>query len=80
MKFNDINFTEAFKTLTDQEKRILELRYGLGNIGAHSLEQVGQELGLTRERIRQIQAKALRKLRKPLTVRKLLKIEDIDIE
>ncbi len=49
--------------LSDKEKRVLTLRYGLGNEKARTLEQVGEEFGVTRERIRQIEAKALAKLR-----------------
>lgn len=53
------------KTLNEREQRILEMRFGLNNENTHTLEQVGQVFGLTRERIRQIEAKALRKLRLP---------------
>lgn len=53
------------KTLNEREQRILEMRFGLNNEKTHTLEQVGQVFGLTRERIRQIEAKALRKLRLP---------------
>jgi len=52
-------------TLSDREKRILELRFGLTGGECYTLEQVGKEFGLTRERIRQIEAKALAKLRHP---------------
>lgn len=51
------------ETLTDREKRVLVLRYGLDGGGLRTLEQVGHEFKVTRERIRQIEAKALRKLR-----------------
>jgi len=50
--------------LTPREQKILKLRFGLDNEWAHTLEEVGQEFGVTRERIRQIEAKALAKLRK----------------
>ncbi len=52
-------------TLTPREKRVLELRYGIADGESHTLEEVGKEFNVTRERIRQIEAKALRKLRHP---------------
>ena len=57
--------------LTDRERRVLELRFGLGDGRSRTLEEVGREFGVTRERIRQIEAKALRKLRHPSRSRKL---------
>jgi RNA polymerase primary sigma factor len=51
--------------LTPRERLVLQLRFGLGNTQAHPLEQVGRELGITRERVRQIEAGALAKLRQP---------------
>jgi RNA polymerase primary sigma factor len=51
--------------LNDRERRVLEQRFGLGGVTPHTLEQVGADLNLTRERIRQIEAKALAKLRHP---------------
>jgi len=51
--------------LTDRERRVLDLRFGLSDGNSRTLEEVGKELGVTRERIRQIEAKALRKLRTP---------------
>lgn len=56
---------KQLKTLNEREQKILEMRFGLNNEEQHTLEQVGQVFGLTRERIRQIEAKALRKLRLP---------------
>lgn len=53
----------VLSTLTDRERRILELRFGLDNEKPRTLEQIGREFGVTRERIRQIEAKALRQLR-----------------
>ena len=62
---------DVLSTLSEREARVLELRFGLGDGISHTLEQVGQEFGVTRERIRQIEAKALRKLRQPSHSRKL---------
>ena len=56
---------ELLDELNDRERRVIEMRFGVGDGETHTLEQVGQELGLTRERIRQIEAKALAKLRHP---------------
>jgi RNA polymerase primary sigma factor len=61
----------ALDELTPREKRVLQLRYGLKDGHARTLDEVGQEFGLTRERIRQIEAKSLRKLRQPAISRKL---------
>jgi RNA polymerase primary sigma factor len=62
---------EALKTLTDREGRVLKMRFGLGDGNEHTLEEVGQQFKVTRERIRQIEAKALRKLKHPTRSRKL---------
>ncbi|HEX9889243.1 MAG TPA: RNA polymerase sigma factor [Nitriliruptorales bacterium] len=56
---------ELLDELNDRERRVIEMRFGVGDGETHTLEQVGQALGLTRERIRQIEAKALAKLRHP---------------
>ncbi|PWH20973.1 MAG: RNA polymerase sigma factor RpoD [Ardenticatenia bacterium] len=58
-------------SLTDRERKVLEMRFGLVDGQGHTLEEVGKAFGVTRERIRQIEAKALRKLRHPLRSRKL---------
>jgi RNA polymerase primary sigma factor len=58
-------------SLNHRERQVLEMRFGLKDGQAHTLEEVGQAFGVTRERIRQIEAKALRKLRHPLRSRKL---------
>ena len=62
---------EVLHTLTDRECRVLQLRFGLEDGRSRTLEEVGREFGVTRERIRQIEAKALRKLRHPTRSRKL---------
>ena len=63
--------SEVLGTLTDRERKVLQLRFGLVDGRARTLEEVGKEFNVTRERIRQIEAKALRKLRHPSRSRKL---------
>lgn len=62
---------EVLDTLTDREENVLRLRFGLEDGQTKTLEQVGQQFGVTRERIRQIEAKALRKLRHPSRLKQL---------
>jgi RNA polymerase primary sigma factor len=62
---------EVLAELTDRERRVILLRFGLEDDRARTLEEVGREFNVTRERIRQIEAKALRKLRHPSRSRKL---------
>ena len=62
---------EVLETLTVREKKVLELRFGLEDGRSRTLEEVGQHFGVTRERIRQIEAKALRKLRHPSRSKRL---------
>ncbi len=62
---------EVLSTLNPRERRVLQLRFGLDNGRSRTLEEVGREFGVTRERIRQIEAKALRKLRHPSRSKKL---------
>ncbi|MGA2788665.1 MAG: RNA polymerase sigma factor RpoD [Verrucomicrobiota bacterium] len=70
-------------SLTERERKVLELRFGLGDGCARTLEEVGQQFSVTRERIRQIEAKALRKMRHPTRIRQLhgfLEIEKMDVD
>ena len=62
---------EVLTTLTDREKQVLDFRFGLTDGYSRTLEEVGKQFNVTRERIRQIEAKALRKLRHPTRLRKL---------
>ena len=62
---------EVLDTLTPREKKVLELRFGMADVHSRTLEEVGKEFNVTRERIRQIEAKALRKLRHPSRSKKL---------
>ncbi len=62
---------KVLATLTAREERVLRLRFGIGQNQDHTLEEVGQDFEVTRERIRQIEAKALRKLRHPSRVKRL---------
>jgi RNA polymerase primary sigma factor len=57
--------TRALASLTPREERIVRMRFGIGMNTDHTLQEVGQQFSLTRERIRQIEAKALRKLKHP---------------
>ena len=68
--------TKLLDTLTDREQRVLVLRFGLNDGRSRTLEEVGKEFNVTRERIRQIEAKALRKLRHPSRA-KMLKGYDL---
>ncbi len=71
----DINLKEqtasVLQTLTPREEKVIRMRFGIGDGSEHTLEEVGQRFSVTRERIRQIEAKALRKLRHPSRSRKL---------
>jgi RNA polymerase primary sigma factor len=63
--------SSVLKTLTPREEKVIKMRFGLDDGSEHTLEEVGQSFAVTRERIRQIEAKALRKLRHPSRSRKL---------
>ncbi|MFV1989233.1 MAG: RNA polymerase sigma factor RpoD/SigA, partial [Acidimicrobiales bacterium] len=62
---------QALDELNERERQVMRLRFGLGNSEARTLEEVGKEFGVTRERIRQIEAKTLQKLRQPQRSQKL---------
>ena len=70
----------VLSTLTPREERVLRMRFGIGEESDHTLEEVGQDFNVTRERIRQIEAKALRKLRHPSRSDKLKTFVDTDSE
>jgi RNA polymerase primary sigma factor len=68
--------SKVLNSLTPREGRVIQLRFGLKDGRAHTLDEVGRKFGVTRERIRQIEAKALRKLRHPRHSRKLRDFAD----
>ena len=68
--------TKILSTLTPREERVLRMRFGIGMSSDHTLEEVGQQFSVTRERIRQIEAKALRKLKHPIRSKKLKSFMD----
>jgi len=69
--------SQVLRTLTPREERVIKMRFGLEDGSEHTLEEVGQSFQVTRERIRQIEAKALRKLRHPSRSRKLRAFVDV---
>ncbi len=74
---------DVLTTLTERERKVLELRFGLGDGYSRTLEEVGKRFKVTRERIRQIEAKALRKMRHPTRIRQLqgfLESDDFEAE
>jgi RNA polymerase primary sigma factor len=68
---------EVLETIPEREAKILKIRFGLGEGNEHTLEEVGQQFRVTRERIRQIEAKALRKLKRPSRIQKLESFKNI---
>jgi len=75
--------SDVLCSLNERERKVLELRFGLGDGNARTLEEVGMQFRVTRERIRQIEAKALRKMRHPTRLRQLhgfLEIEDLELD
>jgi RNA polymerase primary sigma factor len=70
--------SDVLNSLTERERKVLELRFGLGDGCARTLEEVGNQFQVTRERIRQIEAKALRKMRHPTRIRQLHGFLDIE--
>ncbi len=74
---------DVLDSLSERERRVLELRFGIGDGNARTLEEVGRQFRVTRERIRQIEAKALRKMRHPTRIRQLhgfLEFEPVDLD
>jgi len=69
---------DVLSSLTERERKVLELRFGLGDGYARTLEEVGKQFKVTRERIRQIEAKALRKMRHPTRIRQLQGFLEVD--
>jgi len=67
---------QVLSTLTEREEKVLRMRFGIGEKYDHTLEEVGRNFNVTRERIRQIEAKALRKLRHPSRSKKLKSFVD----
>jgi RNA polymerase primary sigma factor len=72
--------SQVLRTLTPREERVIKMRFGLEDGSEHTLEEVGQSFQVTRERIRQIEAKALRKLRHPSRSGKLKAFVDTVVE
>ena len=66
-----IRSKQVLKTLTYREREIIKLRYGIGDGYTYTLEEVGRIFKVTRERVRQVEAKAIRKLQHPVRARKL---------
>src|SRR5581483_1917950 len=71
---------EILKTLTPREEKVLKMRFGIDVASEHTLEEVGKDFSVTRERIRQIEVKALRKLRHPSRSKRLRSFFDKDID
>ena len=71
---------KVLRTLSPREEKVLRMRFGIGEKADHTLEEVGRDFNVTRERIRQIEAKALRKLRHPSRSKKLRSFHEMDFE
>ena len=71
---------EVLKTLTPREEKVLKMRFGIDVASEHTLEEVGKDFGVTRERVRQIEVKALRKLRHPSRSNKLQTFFEKELE
>jgi len=71
---------EVLKTLTPREEKVLKMRFGIDVASEHTLEEVGKDFAVTRERIRQIEVKALKKLRHPSRSRKLQSFFDKELD
>ena len=71
---------EVLKTLTPREEKVLKMRFGIDVASEHTLEEVGKDFSVTRERIRQIEVKALRKLRHPSRSKRLLAFFEKEME
>ena len=71
---------EVLKTLTPREEKVLKMRFGIDVSSEHTLEEVGKDFSVTRERIRQIEVKALRKLRHPSRAKRLKNFFEKDLE
>jgi RNA polymerase primary sigma factor len=80
MQFKSIDIPKAFQHLSEIEQRVIIQRFGLFNQTKLSLHEIGEKNNLTRERIRQIEAKALRKLRSADAVKDLLNVNDDEID
>jgi RNA polymerase primary sigma factor len=70
--------TEVLSSLTAREERVLRMRFGIGTRSENTLEEVGKSFQVTRERIRQIESKALRKLKHPVRSKKLRSFLDVE--
>ncbi len=80
--YNDLkeHVREILKTLTPREEKVIKMRYGIDVASGYTLEEIGKDFGVTRERVRQIEVKALRKLRHPSRSAKLKSFFDKDID
>jgi RNA polymerase primary sigma factor len=80
--YNDLkeHVREILKTLTPREEKVIKMRYGIDVASGYTLEEIGKDFGVTRERVRQIEVKALRKLRHPTRSAKLKSFFDKDID